>query len=170
MSLLQNISNWLLSKKESPKTDKQFFSWNQLTKVLIVAYDNQLSEIVDFVTTCEKDHKKVKVIIIYNGKPEQAPKPPFDHILVDKKQFSLFNIVSESFVQPLNTESYDILINLGKQDCMKSRSISKVVKASCKVGNCQDPIFDLIIDVDKTNNSHQFLKQVVVYLHMIKTA
>jgi hypothetical protein len=44
------------------------------------------------------------------------------------------------------------------------------VKASCKIGSFQDPIFDLIIDVDKTNNSHQFLKQVVVYLHMIKTS
>ncbi len=170
MSLLQNISNWLLSKKESPKTDKQFFSWNQLSKVLIIAYDNQLSEIVDFVTTCEKENKKVKVLIIYNGKPELAPKPPFEHVLMDKKQFSLFNIVSESFIQSLNAESYNMLIDLGKEDCVKSRSISKLVKASCKIGSFQDPIFDLIIDVDKTNNSHQFLKQVVVYLHMIKTA
>lgn len=170
MSLLQNISNWLLSKKESPKINKQFVSWNQLSKVMIIAYDNQLSELVDFVTACEKENKKVKVAVIYNGKPEQAPKPPFSHVLLDKKQFSFFNIVNDAFLQSMNHESYDILVNLGKENDLKSLSLSKLTKASCKIANFEHPIFDMSIDVDKSNNSHQFLKQVMVYLQMIKTA
>lgn len=169
MSLLQNISHWLLSKKENPRANKQFVSWNQLSKVMIVANDNQLSEIVDFVTACERENKKVKVAVIFNGKPEQAPKPPFNHVIVDKKQFSFFNIINESFLQSMSHESYDALINLGKENDSKSLSLSKLIKASCKVANFEHPIFDMSIDVDKSNNSHQFLKQVVVYLQMIKT-
>lgn len=169
MSLLQNISHWLLSKKESPSGNKKFFAWNELKNVLLIVYDNQLSELAEFIAACQKDNIKTKVAIIYNGKPEQAPKPPFDHILVDKKQFSFFGLPTDELLQKLNAGSTDLLINLGKEDCIKSLSITKLTKASCKVGNFQDSIFDLSIDVDKTNNSHQFLKQVVVYLHMIKT-
>lgn len=169
MSLKQNISNWLLSKKKSPKVNKQFVSWNQLSRVLIIAYDNQLSELVDFVTACENESKKVKVAVIYNGKPEQAPKPPFNHIILYKKQFSFFNIINESFLQSMSHESHDILVNLGKENDVKTLSLSKLTKATCKIANFEHPIFDMSIDIDKSNNSHQFLKQVVVYLQMIKT-
>ena len=88
MSLLQNISNYLLSTKESPKTVKQFMQWKQLSKVLVVAYDNQLSGIVDFINTCKKDKIEVMVAIIYNGKPDEAPMPHFEFTILDKKQFS----------------------------------------------------------------------------------
>lgn len=170
MPLLQNISGWLLSKKESPQVNKQFVSWAQLSKVFIIANDNQLSELVDFVTACENESKKVKVAVIYNGKQENAPKPPFNYVLLDKKQFSFFNIVNDSFLQSMNHESYDILVNLGKENDIKSLSLSKLTKASCKISNFEHPVFDMSIDVDKSNNSHQFLKQVMVYLQMIKTA
>lgn len=169
MSLLNNIANWVLSQKEKPNIQKQFISWSQLSKVIVIAHDNQLSEIVDFVTACEKENKKVKVLVIYNGKLEQAPKPPFNHVLLDKKQFSFFNIIKGEFLQSVNHESYDVLIDLGKENDLKSLSLSKLVKASCKIANFRHSIFDISIDVDKSSNSHQFLKQVVVYLQMIKT-
>lgn len=136
---------------------------------MIVAFDNQLSEIADFVSACEKENKKVKVAVIYNGKPEHAPKPPFTHVVLDKKQFSLFHIVKANFLQSINHETYDVLINLGKENDFKSLSLSKMVKASCKIGSFEDPVFDMRIDVDKSSDAHQFLKQVVVYLQMIKT-
>ena len=88
MSIIKNISTYLLSKKESPKTVKQFFSWNQLSKVLIICYDNQLSDIVDFINSCKADNISVHVAIIFNGKLELAPKPHFEHSILDKKQFS----------------------------------------------------------------------------------
>ena len=169
MSLLQNISHWLLSKKESASANKKFFSWNELKNVLIIAYDNQLSELADFMAACQKENIKVEVAIIYDGKLEQAPKPPFDHLIIDKKQFSIWGLPKDELLQKLNSNPSDLLINLGKEDCIKSLSIAKLSKASCKVGKFQDSIFDLSIDVDKTNNAHQFLKQVVVYLQMIRT-
>ena len=169
MSLIKNISTYLLSKKERPKTVKQFFSWNQLTKVLIVCYDNQLSDIVDFINSCKTDNIDVYVAVIFNGKPEQAPKPYFEHCILDKKQFSFFNIPNENTIQKLNTNSFDLLINLGNNEQMQSLALSKLVAAKCKISNFQNSIFDMTIDKTNSMNIANYLKQVIVYLNMIKT-
>jgi hypothetical protein len=168
LSLLNNISVFLLSKKESPKTIHQFVSWNQLSKVLIVSYDNQLSSIVDFINTCQKDKVSVHVAVIYSGKLEQAPKPHFDHTIFDNKQFSFFKMPTDSALQKLSG-SFDLLINLGNEEQIKSLTLSKLIPAKCKIAAFENSVFDLTINGDKTMNISDFLKQVVVYLNMIKT-
>lgn len=173
MSLINNISAFLLSKKESrlsaTKIIKQFVSWNQISKILIIAYDNQLSDMVDFINTCKKDSISVHVAIIYNGKVEHAPKPHFDNTILNKKQFSFFNIPNEECIQKLDSKSFDVLINLGINEQIQALAVSKLVAAKCKISNFQNSIFDIIIDGDNTMNSSNYLKQVVVYLNMIKT-
>jgi hypothetical protein len=168
MSLLQNISNYLLSAKESPKAERQFLSWNQLSKILIVAYDNQLSGIVDFINICKKDNIKVMVAIIYNGKPEQAPKPHFEFVLLEKKQFSLFQLPTEEAINMLNGP-YDAIVNLGNMDQFQALALSKLVPAKLKIAHFQNSIFEIVINGDNTLNTSDYLKQVVVYLNMIKT-
>lgn len=169
MSLITNISNWLISRKESPKASKQFLNWSQLGEALIIAYDNQLANVVEFVNTCQKDNIHVQVAVIYDGKPEQAPKPHFDHVILDRKQFSFFRIPKEEVISRLSTKPLDILVNMGASGQTKSLALSKLVPAKCKISNFQDPVFDLSIDSDKNLGSSDYLKQVIVYLNMIKT-
>jgi hypothetical protein len=169
VSLLNNISTFILSKKESPKIVKQFFAWNQISNILIVAYDNQLSEIVDFINICKNDSISVHVAIIYNEKLDQAPQPHFNHTILDKKQFSFFKILNEDSILKLNSTLFDVLINLGNLEQIQALAISKLVAAKCKISNFQNSIFDITIDGDKTMNSSNYLKQVIVYLNMIKT-
>ena len=169
MSIIKNISKYLLSKNESPKTVKQFFSWNQLSKVIIICYDNQLSDIVDFINSCKADNISVHVAFIFNGKLEQAPKPHFEHTLLDKKQFSFFNLPDENTIQKLNAKSFDLLINLGDSEQLQSVGLSKLVAAKCKISSFQDSIFDITIEKDNSMNIANYLKQVIVYLNMIKT-
>lgn len=169
MSIKNSITTFLLSKKESPKVVKQFFAWTQISKVLIVAYDNQLSDIVDFINTCKKDKILVHVAIIYNGKPEQTPKPHFEHTILDKKQFSFFNIPGENSLQKLNARTFDVLINLGKPEQIQALTFSKLITAKCKISKFENSIYDIAIESDETINSSNYLKQVIVYLNMIKT-
>ncbi len=169
MSLLQIISNYLLSSKDSPKTTRQFVSWNQLSNVLIIAYDNQLANVVEFINACKKDSINVQVAIIYDGKPEQAPKPHFDHVIIDAKQFNFFRIPKEETISKLSSKPLDVLINLGSSEQTKSLALSKLIPAKCKISNFQNNIFDISIDSDKNLGSSDYLKQVVVYLNMIKT-
>lgn len=169
MSLIHNITRWLISKKESPKVNRQFVSWKNLSRVAIIAYDNQLSELADFIAACQKDQIRVKVYIIYKGKPELAPKPPFEYQILDKKQFGLLHLPKDPAIQSLQADSYDLLVNLGKEEQLDSLAISKVMKASCKTSAFENPVFDLMLDVPD-QGAHQFLKQLVVYLNMIKTA
>lgn len=168
MSLLNNIANYLLSTKESIKSNKQFLNWSELSSVLIIAYDNQLSNVVDFINACKKDNIYVNVAIIYDGKPEQTPKPNFEHIILDKKQFTFFGLPNEAIIKTLSLKPTDALINLGDESQIKSLALSKLINAKCKISHFQNPIFDISIDGETTQNIPQFLKQVIVYLNMIK--
>jgi hypothetical protein len=169
MSLINTISSYLLSQKESPETVKQFFSWIQLNKILIICYDYQLDELTDFLKACKIDNISVYVAIIYKGKIEQAPSPNFKHTIVDQKQFSFFKIPTPFILKNLNTKSFDLLINLGNNNQMKSLALSKLVYAKCKISNFQNPIFDIIINTEQLTKRTDYLKQVIVYLKMIKT-
>ncbi|MES2133698.1 MAG: hypothetical protein V4506_15215 [Bacteroidota bacterium] len=168
MSIINNIALSLISKKDTPKANKQFLNWSQVSTILIIAYDNQLADIVEFINTCKKDNITVKVGIIYNGKPEHAPKPHFEHFIVDKKQFNFFGIPSDAGLQRLHPGSVDVLINLGAPEQIKSLALSKLITAKCKISSFQHDIFDISIDSDKTLHISNYLKQVVVYLNMIK--
>lgn len=169
MSLLNNIANYLLSSKECAKSNKQFISWSQLSNVLIIAYDNQLSNVVDFINASKKDNVNVHVAVIFDGKPEHTPSPNFEHTILDKKQFNFFGLPNEKAIQTLSLKPIDALINLGDAEQIKTLALSKLVSAKCKISHFQNPIFDISIAGDKTNNTSQFLEQVIVYLHMIKT-
>lgn len=169
MSLINNISNWLLASKETPKSNKQFLNWSQLSNVVIIAHDNQLSNCVDFINTCKKDNIDAHVAIIFDGKPEHAPMPSFEYVLLDKKQFNFFGLPTIEAIQKLTSKPIDILINLGTQQQIKSFALSKLVPAKCKIGNFENSIFEITINSDNTMNSSDYLKQVVVYLNMIKT-
>ena len=173
MSLLNNISTYLLSKKESrlgvTKLTKQFFSWNKISKIVMIAYDNQLSELVEFINASKKDNITVQVVIIYTGKPEQAPNPSFEHVIMDKKNFSLFQLPTDDALNKLNTTSYDVLINLGDSEQFQSFALSKLITAKCKIARFQNPNFDITINFDKTSKISDYLKQVIVYLNMINT-
>jgi len=169
MSLLKNIASWLLSSKESPKGNKQFLNWTQLSNVLVIAHDNQLSNVVDFVNACKKDNIHVQVAVIFDGKPEQAPKPNFEYIIFDKKQFSFFGLPNAEAIQQLNQKPIDVLVNLGLPDQIKAHALAKLVLAKCKVSGFQNEVYDISIDGETTKNVSKFLEQVIVYLQMIKT-
>ena len=173
MSLLNNIATYLLSQKESrlgvTKVTKQFFSWNKISKMILIAYDNQLSELEEFINACKTDNISVQVAIIYGGRPEQAPHPSFEHIVLDKKKFSVFQLPTDDALNQVNTTNYDVLINLGDSEQFQALALSKLVTAKCRIARFQNSTFEITIDSDKTTKISDYLKQVIVYLNMINT-
>ncbi|MDF2448782.1 MAG: hypothetical protein K0R26_1286 [Bacteroidota bacterium] len=168
MSFFQNISSWLISRKEPPKVEKQFLNWKQLSNVVVIAYDHQLSNCVDFINACQADNILVNVAVIFDGRPELAPKPSFTHLILDKKQFSFFGIPKPEALLKLNPKPIDVLINLGTSNQAKTYALAKFLPAKCKVGSFDDSIFDISIQCDVVKNCSEYLKQVIVYLKMIK--
>jgi hypothetical protein len=169
MALINNIAYWLLSSKETPKCDKQFLNWKQLSKVLLIIYENQIADCTEFIAACKKDNITIQVAIIYDGKAEQAPKPNFEHIVLDKKQFNFFGLPNDAILSQLNSKAFDALINLGHAEHIKALALSKLIAAKCKIANFRCPIFEITISDDKLMKSSDYLKQVIVYLNMIKT-
>jgi hypothetical protein len=52
---------------------------------------------------------------------------------------------------------------------MKALALSKLTKAKCKISYFENPIFDISIKMDQATYFSGFLKQVILYLNMIKT-
>jgi len=167
VSIVHHIALKLISGKPMPGGRKEFLNWKQVKHVLVIAHDNQLADIVEFVNRCKQDSIRVMVAILYQGKAEHAPKPHFDHVILDKKQFSFLGLPTEACLSQLSGTSYDVLINLGSATQLKALALSKLLPAKCKVSSFQDAIFDLSIDSDKNLHISEYLKQVVVYLNMI---
>lgn len=168
MSFIQHISNWLLAKKTAPKSHKQFLNWNQLSNVVLIAYEHELRNCVDFINACKQDNIHVMVAIIFEGKPEHAPRPDFNHLILDKKQFTFFGLPKDEIIQKFSSKSIDVLINLGDEKQVKAFALCKLISAKCKIGSFQNQMFEMTINSDKTMNSSDYLKQVIVYLNMIK--
>jgi hypothetical protein len=169
MSLKNIIANYLLSKKESASIKKQFISWDQISTISIVMSANQIHDILEFVEACKKNSILIHAAIIYDGPIEKVPKPNFDYSIYTKKQFSLFQIPNEKTLKELNTSPFDVLINLCEPNQMQALALSKLIAAKCKISYFQNPIFDISIKMDKATDFSGFLKQVILYLNMIKT-
>jgi hypothetical protein len=169
MSLQKHITNWILSRKNNSSDSKQFLNWSQLKKIIVFCHENQLSHIVDFINLCQKNQIETLVAIVYNGKIEQAPKPNFNHVILNKKHFSFWEIPHPEIINQLSSFSADIIINIGNDEQFKTLAMSKLVKAKCKIGSFENAIYDIAIAVEKTTSASNFLQQVVVYLQMIKT-
>ncbi len=153
-------------QKLEPLVKKQFFEWSQISSIAIVAFDNQLTEISDFLTTCAQQNINTEVFIIYNGKLLNAPVPSYKHLLLTKKQFSFFNIPTANALHPVCNITYDVLINLGANEQLQTLATSKLIKAKCKIASYNNNLFD--ISIKNENNTKEFLKQIIVYLQMIK--
>lgn len=167
MSLIQTISNYILAGKNVPDNNRHFLNWADIKSIFIIAYDNQLADVVDFIDTSKQSNISVTVGIINDGKPEQAPKPSFDHFILNKKQFNWFYIPTEDALKTINQIQYDVLINLSSIEQQKAKALSKLISATCKIGKYEDAIFDVSIVTQIKNN--EFLTEVHKYLNMIKT-
>ncbi len=122
--------------------------------MVLVVNDNQLSELSDFLNTCTNSKINFEVIIIYNGKPENVPAPSYKHLLLTKKEFTFFNLPKETALHPLSNITYDVLINISSHEQLQALTISKLIKAKCKIANYEDVIFD--ISINANNNIKDF--------------
>ncbi len=169
MSLINKIALYFLSNKENVYFTKQFFSWNQLSTILIICYEEQVSEIIDFIDICKVNSISVHVAIILNNKKDYTPKFKFNHTAIDKKQFSLLKIPNQNTIQQLKNKNSDLLINLGNSKQIRSYILSKLTKSRCKLSYFQDSVYDIVISKDTSTSVSEYLKQVIIYLKMIKT-
>jgi CRISPR/Cas system-associated endoribonuclease Cas2 len=168
LSLKENISHYLLSKSQTNSIKKCFLNWSDLKNICIVIYHFQQNDIKEFISACESNNIKYTVVIIYDGKIENMPKAQLNQIILNKKQFSFFNIPAQSALQSIN-QVFDVIINLGNDTQFSSFAISKLLSAKCRVGMYENKVFDIIIKTEINLGIKEYLKQVIVYLKMIKT-
>lgn len=162
------ITNYLLSKIEGRSKHKQFINWYHLSQIVIIAFENQLNDLSEFLKNCSTDKIAVNVVIILNGKEQKSKNYQFEHTILNKKQFNIWGFPKTDFISKFNNHNIDLLINLGAENQIKSLALSKLINANCKIGHFQNNVFDISIESEYPLSNSEFLKQVIVYLKMIK--
>lgn len=168
MIFVKSIADYLLSKIEGRSKHNQFINWYHLSKIVIIAFDNQLNDLSEFLKNCSTDKIAVNVMIILNGKEQKSQNYPFEHTILNNKQFNIWGFPKTDFMSKFNNHNIDLLINLGSENQIKSLALSKLMDANCKIGHFQNNVFDITIESELPLTNSEFLKQVIVYLKMIK--
>ena len=168
MIFVKSIADYLLSKIESRRKHNQFTNWYHLSKIVIIAFENQLNDLVEFLGNCSTDKIATHVVIILNGKEIKKQNCPFEYTIFNKKQFNIWGFPKKDFMSNFHNQNFDLLINLGTENQVKSLALSKLISANCKIGHFKHNVFDMTIEREYPLTDSEFLKQVIVYLKMIK--
>lgn len=167
--MLESLARWILKNKPFPQRQKQFMNWSEIRHILILAEREDIPKLKNFILQAEKDQKKVTVAFIVKEKPEQFQEPDISHIPIFKKQLSALRLPGENTISSLHQLQADILIDIGGKQNLSLLAISKLVQIKCKISSFENAIFDISISSGTSSSVEDFLKQVVVYLNMIKT-
>jgi len=168
VSLFNNIARWRLKALNARHSDRRFVNWTQAKTILVLAEEEQLSEVSAFVALAEKEQKLVIPVFTYKGKPGQVFSLPYRHIAVSTKSLSMLGMPAEDLVTAMNAKKADILIDLGGHNAIPLLALSRLSDASCKIAGFEDAAFDISIFCPKSLTISNFLEQVIVYLKMIK--
>lgn len=166
MGFLSNIALWQLNAKPARQNSRQFMNWAEVKTILLLAEPAHLPETRHFLKQAVADGKQTMTAFVYKGKPGQEPAFDLEHVVVSKKQLTFLGLPQNEVLSTLNSRKPDVLINLGKPDEITLLALSKWIDAPFKVGSFEHPVFDLSI---AETGVEAFLKQVLVYLNMIKT-
>ena len=166
MSLLNNIALWQLNSKPARQTSRQFINWSEVRSLLLLAEQEQLGDVRAFLKQTVSEGKQAVTVFVYKGKPGQEPAFEYEHIVVGKKQLTVFGLPQPEVLSTLNSRKVDLLINLGNPENATLLALSKWTDAPVKIAPFEHAVFDMSIAAP---NRAEFLKQVLVYLDMIKT-
>lgn len=169
MSLKSQISYWLFNKKGTEINNRKFIEWNTIEQISIVLFSSQYKEINEFIKTAKKDNKQILLYIIHLDNTPINFNIEEKHIILTKKQFNFFGVLNSTFSPLDNQSNNSVLINLGLVDEIHAMCVSKQLKANCKISKFKHALFDICITQETQLTNTEFLKQVVVYLNMIKT-
>lgn len=179
MNLIQNIKNYagnyfLLHEMKSVRRTKMFLNLEQAGTIGIVfdATDNDDFELIKkYIGYLRELKKRVKAIGFFNMKNT----PPMAYSKRDYDFFSLKdlawnNVPKNIYVKNFIEEQFDILIDANLKELFPLRYISSLSRAKCKVGKSSrwnTLVFDLMFDIDSSQNLKFFLKNLDNYLFII---
>ncbi|MBI5010432.1 MAG: hypothetical protein HZB98_12465 [Bacteroidia bacterium] len=115
---------------------------------------------------------EVKVIGYYSGKnlPDQYTAIRY-LTCIRKSETNLFYIPESTEIQEFTNRKFDILIDINFEKIFSLLYVTKLSKASLKVGIFEPEAntpFDMMLEIKYPVQLDEYLKQVIQYLEMIK--
>ncbi len=116
---------------------------------------------------------EVKILGYYNGKhlPDQFTAIRYLSC-IRKVETNIFYIPESTEVQSFINSKFDVLIDINFEKIFTLFYVSKLSKASFKVGLFEqegsNSPFDMMMEINNPVRTEEYLKQVIQYLEMIK--
>ncbi len=169
MSIRKFISKIILRYKSEPKTIKRFINWNSLSKITLILEQADLQNIASFTHLCEQTKIKLHLLILPNKLESSNSidgKVTFNYLT---KSFVTYFLIPKNIVLiGINKFNSDLIINLCPEHDLRAHALSKLIRASCKMSNFYNPLYNISIVLNSQYNVADFLQQSYNYLSMIK--
>jgi len=137
-------------QKQQPKREPRFPHWDQPLKILIL-YESDPLERNDAIKSIRQDLLRQRMDIsmwgYLNRKEIQTLILPQSRIL-GTEDYNFLGKPKDQVILDLQTDHYDLMIDLTTQPCLPLRYIAMYANADCKVGlNLGEGIHDILISL-----------------------
>ena len=188
---MKKLNNYLFHKRaqkylsETPRSHR-FVSYDKAKNILLL-FESDLQEknviIRKIIAQLQSDGKKVSAWGFINKKEVESAILP-DFRILHHKQTDFFKKPIQSFINELEDQEFDLMIDLSLQPIVTLEYIAMYAKATMKTGvrKTDLPIFDFVLDTEgikatfqdaaSTENSIDetyLFDQIIFYLKSIQT-
>ncbi len=180
MDLFRNIrlrvGNTILRKRVARTSRKMeyrnFIDVRSICVVWNASKHEDFNTLARFHQKMQERNIEIKIIGYYGGKhlPDQYTAIRY-LTFIRKSETNLFYIPESSEIQEFTNRKFDILIDINFEKIFPLLYITKLSKASLKVGIFEpeaDTPFDIMMEIKNPVQLDEYLKQVIQYLEMIK--
>ncbi len=169
--MFAKIASFITASKvaeQNKARQKQFLNWENIFIVALIIDDKETinkSELDKFI----EGLKKYTEVFFVELNSKQAAYG--DWKCVTKKDKTVLNLPKDFFLQESKAKKYDVIINVSNRYSLFTANLTARLNAPFKCGNADlYGELDLIIERKESQSLIAYLKEVVKYLEMIKTA
>jgi len=162
---------------KNSKREKKFLNWKEIKRILLLFDTKDHTDAQLFMKRLKRMSKKVKVCA-YKNKNDKNEYSEILYEVVTEKDFNFWkNDSLKKTVDSLNSESYDLAINLTLQDNLFLQYLLVSVDATFRVGFCKTnlPIYDMVLSFSSEMETNKIItirdlsKQMIYYLETISS-
>ena len=172
MSLSEKIFNYRLRKQL--RSTKAFPVWNKIKKVVVVFESDEEernTQVMQLLKELRDEHKQV-VAWGYTDKKWALTPSGIGLKMVSKGDLGWFGRPKKEVIAELQSEHYDLLIDLSLTSPLPTRYLSLYTNAAFKTGrhiNTEPFIYDFMIQLPEDKEASFLFDQIMYYLKNIQS-
>ena len=172
-NIIQKLARLILSKKVAKiNRDKSTMNFDKAkTALIIIDGTDSASEknVLDFIDFLKQNNIRVDCVNYIDKKEFDGKKNP-KHIIISKKNLNGLGMPKQKEFADLFEQPYDLLFDFSIKPHFAVQCIVELSMARFKIGMLPgtSTAFDFMIDLGKSKTISEYIKQIKIYLPLMK--